>query len=232
MSKFFQCDERYTEALNMFQKKEGVSAIFLFAIMCAGYAACGYLDKTMVADWRMVIGILFNGAISGITIVFAKLNGRPLSTLGLKTGRNRLSIALGGIVAAFYFYNNCLSHLLAGGSLVPPDEALLYTVFFFSVAVCEELVFRGYIGTRIYSLVKSKGIAVVLTGILFVLMHFPYRMTAYGMTLSDFFGNIGWLIDLFVTHTVFSLIYMKTNSLYGAILPHWVSNLAYNLIVH
>lgn len=119
-------------------------------------------------------------------------------------------------------------HLLAGASLVPLREALLYTVYFFSVAVCEELVFRGYIGTRMFSLVKRKSTAVVLTGLLFVLMHFPYRMVAYGMTFRDF--QPGWLIDLLITHTVFSLIYMKTNSLYGAILPHWVSNLTYQLI--
>lgn len=113
---------------------------------------------------------------------------------------------------------------------MPIKEILLLIVFYFSVAVCEEFVFRGYISTRIYSLDKYKSVAVVFTGILFVLMHYPYRMFAYGMTLSDFFGNVSWIIDLFVTHIVLSLIYMKTNSLYGAIIPHWVSNLAYNII--
>lgn len=115
-------------------------------------------------------------------------------------------------------------------SLLSIGKIFLLIVFYFSVAVCEELVFRGYIGTRICSLVKYKSIAVILTGLLFVLMHYPYRMIAYGMSLSEFFGNINWIIDLFVTHIVFSLIYMKTNSLYGAIIPHWVSNLAYNIV--
>ena len=63
-------------------------------------------------------------------------------------------------------------------------------------------------------------------------MHFPYRMIVSGLTLSDLvIHNTGWLLDLFITHIILSLIYLKTNSLYGAILPHWMSNLVYNLII-
>ncbi len=42
--------------------------------------------------------------------------------------------------------------------------------------------------------------------------------------------SVGWLLDLFVTHIILTFIYMKTNSLYGAVIPHWMSNLAYNMI--
>jgi len=61
----------------------------------------------------------------------------------------------------------------------------MLAIYFLLTAVCEELVFRGYIGTRISGFFKNKYITVALTGILFVLMHFPYRLTAYDMTLSD-----------------------------------------------
>lgn len=79
---------------------------------------------------------------------------------------------------------------------------------------------------------SNKYMVIIVTGILFVVMHFPYRMVAYGMTISDLtIHNVGWIVDLFVTHTVLSIIYMKTNSLYGSIIPHWMSNLAYNLVM-
>ncbi|MFW5648846.1 MAG: type II CAAX prenyl endopeptidase Rce1 family protein [Candidatus Alkaliphilus sp. MAG34] len=41
---------------------------------------------------------------------------------------------------------------------------------------------------------------------------------------------LGWIFDLFITHVILSFIYLKTNSLYGSIIPHWVNNLAYNLV--
>ncbi len=231
MRKILKIDEKYNENINKFSKREGVSALFLLAIMCLSYAVFGYFAKYIKGDMKTFIGIIFNTVISAITIIIVKTNKRSISTIGLKSGKRILSIVIGGILAGILFYNNCFSYLLAGSSLVPIRRILLFVVFYFSVAVCEELVFRGYIGTRMYSLVKNKSVAVILTGILFVFMHYPYRMFAYGMTLSDFWGNTSWIIDLFVTHIVFSLIYMKTNSLYGAIIPHWVSNLAYNIIV-
>lgn len=230
MRKILKIDEKYNENINEFRKKEGVSALFLFAIMCLSYAVFGHFAKYIKGDMKTFIGIIFNTVISAITIIFVKINKRNISTIGLKSGKKVLSIAIGGILAGIFFFNNCFSYLLAGSSLVPIRRIILLIVFYFSVALCEELVFRGYIGTRLYSLVKYKSVAVILTGILFVFMHYPYRMFAYGMTLSDFWGNIGWIIDLFITHIVLNLIYMKTNSLYGAIIPHWVSNLAYNII--
>ena len=42
---------------------------------------------------------------------------------------------------------------------------------------------RGYIGMRIYGLIKKKWLATFAVGILFIIMHFPYRMIAYGMTV-------------------------------------------------
>lgn len=230
MKKILEANGQYNENINTFSKKEGVSGLMLFAIMYLGYAVLGYLVKSVSENARTIIGIIFNTAVFAITLLFLRLNKRNIETIGLRTGRKVLSIAIGGILAALVFYNNCLSYWFAGNSFIPIEKILLLVVYYFSVAVCEELVFRGYIGTRIYGLVKYKSIAVILTGLLFVLMHYPYRMAAYGMTLSGFLGNIDWIIDLFVTHIVFSLIYMKTNSLYGAMIPHWVSNLAYNIV--
>ncbi len=116
--------------------------------------------------------------------------------------------------------------------MIALKEILILLVYYLSVAVCEEIVFRGYIGTRIYGLIKKRWLAVTIVGLLFIIMHFPYRMIAYGMTLSDLaIKKFSWLIDLFITHLVLNFIYLKTNSLYGAIIPHWMSNFAYNIIL-
>ena len=82
-----------------------------------------------------------------------------------------------------------------------------------------------------FEFIKNKWIVVPLVGVLFIIMHFPYRMIASGITIQDLtINNIGWIIDLFITHIILSIIYMKTNSIYGSIIPHWMSNLAYNIV--
>ena len=193
------------------------------------YALLGilYKNNSFIKDNIKIIGCLFNLLLIIVTIIFVKLRKQGLETIGLK-GRWKLSIILGGVLSLFYFYCNCLDHLINGEKLISITSILFLMVYFLLVAICEEFVFRGFIGTRLNGLIKNKYIVVLITGLLFVIMHFPYRMTAANMSLSDF--DIGWLINLFIFHLIMSFIYMKTNSIYGSIIPHWISDLAYEIV--
>ena len=72
----------------------------------------------------------------------------------------------------------------------------------------------------------------LVTGVLFVLMHFPFRMVAYDMSLWEFTSNVRYIADLFITHLILAYIRIKSDSLYGAILPHWVSDFAYRIVIY
>lgn len=63
-------------------------------------------------------------------------------------------------------------------------------------------------------------------------MHFPFRMIAYNMTFFELAANVPYMIDLFVTSLVLSFIRVKSDSLYGAIIPHWISDLSYSIVTH
>ncbi len=166
-----------------------------------------------------------------ITLLFVQINKQSLDTIGISKGKWQKSLNIGVLLVLFLFYNNCLSHLINGSHLIKLPEILVLHIYYLFVAVCEEFVFRGYIGTRICGLIKRRGVAIFIVGSLFIIMHFPYRMIAYGMTLSDLpIKNLNWILDLFITHLILNFIYLKTNSLYGAIIPHWMSDFAYNIL--
>ena len=40
----------------------------------------------------------------------------------------------------------------------------------------------------------------LVTGVLFVLMHFPFRMVAYDMSFWEIISNVRYIADLFITH--------------------------------
>ena len=229
MKKALCANQEYNDNLRKYNKKDGMLAILLFAIIIIMYALLGilYKNNSFIKDNIKIIGCLFNLLLIIVTIIFVKLRKQGLETIGLK-GRWKLSIILGGVLSLFYFYCNCLDHLINGEKLISITSILFLMVYFLLVAICEEFVFRGFIGTRLNGLIKNKYIVVLITGLLFVIMHFPYRMTAANMSLSDF--DIGWIINLFVFHLVMSFIYMKTNSIYGSIIPHWISDLAYEIV--
>lgn len=234
MLKILQADKEYDNNLKQYTRKDAILSFILFLIIILNYSILAVLQTKFefIKENILLVGCIFNVLMIVITILFIKLNKQALSTIGISKGRWKSSIIMGIIVASFLFYNNCISNLINGSKLISIQEILILLVYYLSVAVCEEFVFRGYIGTRIYGLIKKRWLAVFVVGILFILMHFPYRMIAYGMTLNDLtIKNFNWIIDLFITHLVFNFIYLKTNSLYGAIIPHWVSNFAYNIIL-
>lgn len=229
MLKVFKSNEEYNNNLKNYTKKDGLLAILLFLIIIIMYAFLGFLYKnnSFVKTNIKLMGCIFNLILIIVTIILVKLRKQGLDSIGLK-GRWKLSIIIGGLLSLFYFYCNCLDHLIHGEKLISLPNILFLMVYFLLVAVSEELVFRGFIGTRLNGLIKNKYIVVIITGLLFVVMHFPYRMIAANMSLSDF--DIGWLINLFIFHLTMSFIYMKTNSIYGSIIPHWISDLAYEIV--
>lgn len=231
--KFLNSNQEYKEEVVKYKPTDGFLAFVLFFIICLLYAFTALLENrySIIKEHARLAGLGINLLMILITIFLCNIRRQGMETLGLLRGHWEKSLMIGGVLAAILFFNNCLSHIINGGKFINFTDILLYGVYYLSVAVCEEIVFRGYIGTRLYGLVKNKYFAVIMAGILFIIMHFPYRMTAYGLTISDLtVHNTGWLIDLFVTHVILSFIYMKTNSLHGSILTHWMSNLAYNIV--
>ena len=234
MLKILQADKGYDSNLKQYTKKDAQLSFLLFFIMILNYSILAILEDKFefIKENIMLVGCIFNILMIGITILFVKLNKQSLETIGLYKGKWKNSIIVGVILALFLFYNNCLSYFINGSRFIALHQILIRCVYYFFVAICEEIVFRGYIGTRIYGVIKKRWLAVSIVGSLFIIMHFPYRMIAYQMTLSDLtIKNVSWLLDLFMTHIIFNFIYLKTNSLYGAIIPHWMSNFAFHIIL-
>ncbi len=233
MKNFFRNDKTYNNNLNQYTKKDGLLALCLFGIFLLMYSMLAILEIKVehIKDNIIIIGCILNCLLVLITMLFIKLRKQSLDTIGLYNGNWKKSFYIGTIFAGILFFNNCGSHLLQGKELIDIRSIFAYAIYFFCVSLCEEVTFRGYISTRIYGIIKTQWIAVMVTGLLFIIMHFPYRMIAYGMSLKELtMNNMFWLIDLFVTHIVLNFIYTKTNSLYGAIIPHWISNLASNIV--
>lgn len=179
------------------------------------------------------IGGITNLVFVGIVLLILKIRKQGLETIGLRKGNVKLSLIMGTTLAAILFFNNCLSNILFDNqSFISIKQIIIDILYFFTVGLVEEVMFRGYIETRLHGYTKRIYLDVLLTGILFVLMHFPFRMAAYHMSFIDLMTNVPYMLDLFFTHLVLSYIRIKSDSLYGAILPHWMSNLAYNIVTH
>lgn len=208
-------------------------AMGLFILYCGAMIVSGFLNAYLTVLQRTVLGIIINCCFVGVVLLFLAVKKQGLETVGLKNGNIRLSLILGSVFAAILFFCNCLSNIIFEGQVfVPLKTILIYIIYFFTVGLCEEVIFRGYILTRLYGIVKNVYIDILLSGIFFVLMHFPFRMVAYDLSFLDLVTNVPYMTDLFVTGLILSFIRIKSDSLYGAILPHWISDLSYSIVTH
>lgn len=230
--KVLQPNQEFQENVIKYNQMDSLLALGLFCIMCMLYAILAVLERNYpVIEESRLGGSGINILMIINTILLVKVRKEKFSSIGLYGGKWKQSCLIGSILAIILFFNNCLSYIISGADFIEINDIIKLVIYFLTVALCEEIVFRGYIGTRLHGLIKNQYLVIMITGILFIVMHFPYRMIAYSMTIVDLtIRNIGWILDLFLTHIVLSFVYMKTNSLYGSIIPHWMSNLAYNLV--
>lgn len=189
--------------------------------------------KFLIPLERTVSGIIINSCFVGVVLLFLAVKKQGLKTVGLKKGNIKLSLIMGMALAAILFFCNCLFNIIFEGQVfVPFKTILIYIIYYFTVGLCEEVIFRGYILTRLYGIARNVYIDILLSGVFFVLMHFPFRMAAYNMSFLELAANVHYMIDLFVTSFILSFIRIKSDSLYGAIIPHWISDLSYAIVTH
>lgn len=231
--KMFEAPESYVQSVKHYSIKDTAMAMGLFILYCGAMAVSGLINKYLSTLEKTISGIIINSCFVGFVLLFLTAKKQGIATVGLKKGNIKLSLIIGLVLAAILFFCNCLSNIIFEGQVfVPFKTILIYIIYFFTVGLCEEVIFRGYILTRLYGIVRNVYVDILLAGVLFVLMHFPFRMIAYSMTFFELAANASYMIDLFVTSLVLSFIRVKSDSLYGAIIPHWISDLSYSIVTH
>jgi len=91
----------------------------------------------------------------------------------------------------------------------------------------EELAFRGYLQNKVVSMVDFGGLrlqtasSIVLTAVLFSVLHIPVRVVVDGVRVSELTGT---LVLLALSGVIFGTIYALTQNLWLVILLHGVGN--------
>jgi membrane protease YdiL (CAAX protease family) len=205
--------DTYKEMVSQYTKVDGILAIMLYIVLMLIY----YLAGIIYVRKQLYIGVPVNIFIILLCIVLVLLRKQKLASIGF-TLKNIGKALLTGIILGlvFSFFMNVLPNIHAGGKIISLNQAL-YNVFYYFIIISlsEEVVFRGYIQTRMYSLIKHDLLAVLVTGFLFYTMHIPFQMLVNGMHLD--------LMDLYVKiamHFLMNYLYRKYNSLAGATVFH------------
>jgi len=206
------------------KKKQARLTIAVFAItLIAAFCIYGFYDKvwvraTLTTDplyiARDIIAMLM---ILLPTVLTFKLTKQPLSSIAVTKRNLEKSLILGfsvslGLIIVLAIFAELLGGGFTGFSISSGYLLLSYMI----VSLGEEIVFRGYLQTRIAA---SNGplVAVAVSGFLY---------GAYNFALG--FYCFGWVIPL---AAVYALLRISTGLVYSYIF-HKSQNLASSYIVH
>ena len=88
-----------------------------------------------------------------------------------------------------------------------------WIIFFFS-ALEEEVLFRGYIQTRLSGLINSQLVIGSINSILFLSIHYPTRWVVSGRVSFNALPAV-YIISLLALHFFCDAVYKRTNCLWG-----------------
>ena len=214
-TKLFASDESYKEMISKYTKTDGILAITMYAILMLVY----YFMGVIFIQKKLYLGIPVGFLIIVSCIALVLIRKQKLDTIGFTFKNIKKSLLL-GVVFGILFPLLKIDYILNGCKIISVNKALYYIFYFFIVvALSEEVIFRGYIQTRIYGLIKNDILAVIVTGFMFYAMHLPYQMPVNGMEV-----NLIDVVSKIIFHIIANFLYRKYNSLVAPTMYHGFLN--------
>lgn len=215
---FFKTDKSYQEQVAEYEKKDALMAIIVWAVVMGIY----YFMGQLYAAKGIYIGVYVNILLAGLCIVLVLIRKEDLATIGFTKNNAVKSVILGSILGILILIGNNVMNLAKGSPLAPfQNIAINFIYYMLVISLVEEIIFRGYIQTRLYGLVKKPLFTIILGGILFLLMHIPFQM-GYAKVGLFAYLQLSWttLIFTFIWHLIFNFLYRKYNTIYTPTIFH------------
>jgi membrane protease YdiL (CAAX protease family) len=221
-------DPAYKEMTQHYTRTDALLAVGFYILTMFTYLAMGMIQS----NTGVYLGIYINLLLMGVIFLIVRFRKHKLDTVGFTKKCFIKSAVVGLLAGAFFSLLNIIPALQAGGRWTA--SGLLINIFYYLIVIGlqEELLFRGFIQTRLYGAIKSDLLAVVVGGVMFATMHTPFQMYNRGVgNIVEFIaGNWVWLLMTFGWHFVFNYLYRRFNSLTAPTAAHWLMNLSNTLV--
>lgn len=225
-------DEQYLRNLGSYSKIDGIKAIIAYMLIMISTFFQGWLYTTEASVtilnsaqiWIPLILIAF--FIGHLTISKERKDTIGISFINIK--QSIILGIVGGVVLlllqTFLFSKMNGSEI----SILPPT--LFNWIVFIVAAFEEEIIFRGYIQTRLSGLIKKQWLTGIINALFFLSIHYPVRWVVAGrVSIFDLSG--AYIISLIALHYFCDGVYKKTNCIGGSVILHIIYNAVGAMII-
>ena len=237
MRRLLATSPEYRAVVAPMTRTDGLVSLAVFVVLTALYVVHAQVMlagafTTKAAYDALQIGV----ALVGLAVVAGVLAVRrqDAASVGLRRTDLRRSLVPGLVAAGLLSAVNVAFAAWQGARHVNSLGAIAQGTAIFAVcAVEEEVVFRGYLSTRVHGLLSQPALARLLGVVLFVAVHLPAKMLP---TPADYvarfdLSEVIWLAILLLVGYVYDAVFRVTGSLVGPIAAHCLVNVSYSLLV-
>ncbi|MBR4831075.1 MAG: CPBP family intramembrane metalloprotease [Butyrivibrio sp.] len=216
MNRVFGADKDYIEKMKGYTMKDSCVAIayYIFDIVAL------YVIGVISSRFHKYYGVQL--AIVSIAIIILLVRGK-VSKAGINRRKVIPGVVTGLIMGMIFLLTYTIIPGIKAGSKLLPVNAIAYNIFYYFIVISfeEELSFRGFIQPRLFPLFKKEWITILVGGILFVFMHYPFQMATRGMNVAEFFPLFIESAPIqLMWHYVLTWFCRKFGNIYGGTVLH------------
>ncbi|NLD26920.1 MAG: CPBP family intramembrane metalloprotease [Acholeplasmataceae bacterium] len=218
MNKILAIDQQHVKRLHSYTKKEAASALIVWILWLIILAMMGILYRNNLRYFGD--GIYFAFAIA--LFVYVLLIGRKPGSLGLTFRKLKESCILGAVLALIILIIQIVIGLVEGRGLTKLSTlAYNFFYYFIQIALVEEIIFRGFIQTRLFGFKKNGILTILLGAVLFMSIHLPFQIIYSGVPFFTYLAN-NYITLLFTMlwHVVFYYLYARFDNLAAPVIFH------------
>ena len=212
----FTADESYRKNMQSFTLRDTAIAVVYYTGLMALYYIIGHL----YAVTKIRLSIPMNIILMLIPVFICR---RALSRTGISKNKLKPSLIMGCVIGGIFLLSYTVIPCIIAHRQLLPAANIAYNIFFFFliIGLSEEISFRGFIQPRLFPLCKHEWLTVLVGGVLFVFMHFPFQMAARQMTFAEY-----WPLFLenapmqMILHFVFTWLCRRYGNIFGSTVMH------------
>ncbi|MDO4280279.1 MAG: type II CAAX endopeptidase family protein [Peptococcaceae bacterium] len=203
----------------------GVFATLMALLLMQGAVYRSTLPTPVLASMNIVVPML------GIALILAVVRYERGAWGEWRLGaRWPLAVGCGAIVGLALALALAGSFALAGAHVGLVAPSLASGAILIICVIQEELIFRGYIETRLYGLWHNGWICTTVTAVCFLLSHYPVRWVMQGAV--DFSALDGThVVFILLLHFGCSAVYRRSGCIWAAVALHFCYNLLSGMFV-
>lgn len=221
-------NNEYLQQAKEYGSKDALFALILFIIEMFGLSLVGNLflqkGEALSEIYIFIVTGIFSMIFIGLVFLFCIIRRQKLITIGFSKTLAKKSFIFGLLLFGFVVILYSIRAIFSGSVQTDINLIIINIIYYLIfIAFMEELIFRAYIGTRLFGFFKNKKLSIAIVGIMCSFEHIPFYMIISQVSLAAYISSHFYnLISLAIIHILFQWIYSKYNSIIAPTILHFI----------